>query len=631
MKTEVITEVTDGIKPFIGQNGVRASRRAFRTRANAVFADGDAPVMSDSPEYLSFMRALHKRLDDEYPPKIVDGFATENPITADFSALRTVSGYYSNPANIPPRDNTAELKEKGVNTEGFIDKEAELAAESVMELLLEERDDNVNVRVSKVSSSGMPYFSSDPDLKRALISFALERTDLIRELVLKDDMEGLARLHCWFAYTLQVRLQAEGGTKEEGGWRPKPRPVHDWKGRELIADKTSELSSLGIEGHWSSRVRTVFATSGLIGYLLTTLLTPRRTAALNRFSFSLHHTGAMDLYRKMVAYETVDVIGLDVKQMDQNYPAYFSDFANNYYGEYFDESVVKMMNWLTHAPFFSGSPGPGQPSGWRGNPMKVEDYNLNYGLPSGILDVSHKGKYWVLFSLAYDLQRVTGKMWKRGAEKSEIKRAIEQFMSGTHDFVSIFNTGDDTVLLLNKKSVKYKQVLFDFLDRKLDYKPAHALYVRDSSVSYLGLVFMKDATGEIIVPKPSANSYVLNPFAPERGVFDRQRSYWGGGMMERRKYYAAMGGLIEEIDRIIVEEWRKTMTGPTPFEMALSHARKRPFPAGGDQASVEVLEDPSKIHYKYLPTDVQAVVLDQISLSFTQAQLSNIYQTFERQ
>jgi len=628
---DTVLTATDNPKPFIGPNGKRAKDRRFESRANAVFTHKGKGVFANQRDYLDYTEELNDVLSESLKPNVVDGFATGHPVTQDFSSILTVSGYYSNPTNIPPKDNSTVLRDKGVNVDGFENKEAESVFGMIFELLMEERDDEVNVRVAKVSSTSIPFFTNDAAFKRELMSFVNDNSARIRELIMREDMEGLSRLHIWFAYILQIRLQAEGGTKENGKWKPKDRPVHLWNGQEVISDKTSELEAEGIHNHWSNRVRTVFATSASIGYILTTLLTPRRKAGLHRFAFSLHHTGALDLYRKMRAFGTKQVIGIDVKQMDNNFPGFALDKICDLHDLYYDESVGKMLKWLCHAPFYSAAPGPSYDGGWRGNPFDTDTFDMNYGLPSGIPDVSNRGKVWVIFSLMWDLQRVTGKLWDVDASDAEIKAAIAKVLSGKHEFIAIFNTGDDTVLLLNDISVEYEQEFKDFLDRKLDIKPEHALYERDASVSYLGLVFMKDSMGSIIVPRPNAITYVNKPLAPERSAFDKQRQYWGAGMLERNKYYADMGDTKELIDYETRRIWAKHMSIPDPLQLASAHAQSNPFPHfSGNQASFEVLDDPSKLHYKYDETQIDPEVLESISLSYKQQDLSQIYSIFEK-
>jgi len=631
VKKQTVLSRTDKAVPFIGLNGKRAETRRFKSRPNAVFSHEGKGIFSNDPNFLKVTRELDEVLSEALAPKIVDGFATEHPITTDFSSLRTVSGYYSNPTDIPPWDNTEDLRSKGINVDGFVSGEAQDVFKMVFELLMEEKDQEVNVRFAKISSTSIPFFTTDAEFKRTLVAFMNDKASTIRELILKDDLEELARHHVWFAYVLQIRLQAEGGSKIDGKYTPKPRPVRLWNGDTIIADKTSELEAEGILGHWANRVRTVFATSSAIGYILTTLLTPRRKAGLKRFSFALHHTGALDLYQKMVKFGTKQVIGIDVKQMDNNFPAFISDEICDLHDLFYDESVGKMLKLLCHAPYFSAAPGEGYDGGWKGNPFDAKSFNLNYGLPSGIPDVSSRGKYWVIFSVIWDIQSLTGNIWEKDADYKEKKSKIAEVLSGEHWFISMFNTGDDTVLLLNSESVRYENEIKDFLDRKLEIKPQHALYERDDSVSYLGLVFMKDSLGKIMVPRPNALTYANKPFCPERSVFDRQRSFWGAGMLERNKYYADMGDTKELMDYEYRRVWAKHMSTPDPIQLAASHAATNPFPRfSGNQASFEVLDDPSKLHYKFDESDIDEEVLQEISLAYRQEDLSQIYAAFEK-
>lgn len=117
---------SDSLAPFLTEKAVFAKKRVFSSRANDVFTHEGKGIKSNDPSYLRYLRRLASSCNREFAPENSEGFAVGHPITTDFNALHSVSGYFSDPVDVPPKDNTDDLRAKGINVDGFVTPEAEI-------------------------------------------------------------------------------------------------------------------------------------------------------------------------------------------------------------------------------------------------------------------------------------------------------------------------------------------------------------------------------------------------------------------------------------------------------------------------------------------------------------------------
>jgi hypothetical protein len=178
--------------------------------------------------------------------------------------------------------------------------------------------------------------------------------------------------------------------------------------------------------------------------------------------------------------------------------------------------------------------------------------------------------------------------------------SIRHFLKGGYR-IKLLDMGDDAVIGGDESSKPFKIELARRI--KEGTASEYALLDVEEVVAFLGNVFRKDPiTGEILMPEPNPTTLLVNRIGREHSVLNTAHAeYWGAGLLLALEHYGK-SSKATEVWRHFEEIWRHLRPGEaTPTIMAKSHARIKPIGdiAGVSDADIQVLLDPSKIHYKF--------------------------------
>jgi hypothetical protein len=194
--------------------------------------------------------------------------------------------------------------------------------------------------------------------------------------------------------------------------------------------------------------------------------------------------------------------------------------------------------------------------------------------------------------------------------------------------------GDDAVVGVTTAAGK---VVKDNLRTVLDSGKASPYAVIDIEIGtlFVGNVLMRDGVGNLLIPRPSMKSYVVNRLCPERGIDNGMRKdFWATGFLAAHKHFSAIGPEITEITAIIKAIWNKHIHWcPDPYICAthMSKYEKLPPIPTLNAADREVMMDPAKMFYRFDPTkDLSSDVVDFFTWTVPAEDIDNGIRSFNR-
>lgn len=582
---------------FLGSESGRHFGFKLGSRGVEVFPG----IMSDDPQFLTFCTSLSRRLHDELPKKVVqaNGFFDENAITTNFQELNTVAGYNMIPATYAVIDNSLLRDELGLN-HSFESKRDEKIFEELMRVRYAEHDGSRG-KISRISSSTFPFFSKSVELKANHLSHLLKYGEDIKRLFDMNDLETIYKKYkLLFGMVDVYRSQADSFTEVNGSFKPKERLVNDIDysisggrlGKRFPADKSIISGGRVLEGKASCRARTAYGFSNAPNLMCTAAFEGFRHYADSTFGMTYKHTTRSAIEEKINKFS--NVIAVDVTQYDQSVPLYLMEkwiecSPFNSFGK-------QMLNLMVNAPMFYRGVSQESKPYWSGDPLDIGYFNQFRGLISGLFSTSAMGKDFFTFCLLTILDRVYG----------DVLGNVEKILKWEHPVYAVTNMGDDSNFHFNDdRLAKY---FSDQLETsRYGVSPYFKVDIED------GFKFLGNIGYEVDGVKKlcgDLGSYFKNMLVPERSLGGSHRKYGVYGLLERRSVYSSHP-LFNEADAIFQSEF-KSCFGYNWLELMESNLVMPKSEAATvmSQAEIEVMLDPSKLHYKYNEDDIRDEVLE---------------------
>lgn len=602
---------------FSGLNGIlfqtpeaqRAAMRKQQYRGEYLFPG----ILSTDRSYVNFKFELFRAFNRHFPVDIrEDGFAGPSGVVADGSALLSTTGVGMDPMTCPPRSNVELIAKKGI-ANSFQSTEDERVFSALWDEMFTTYKP-APMKFARESSTVFPFFQKGVDFKNDMIDYLFSKQEVILNAVASGDLQELARHGAFFAYFLVKRDQPDGVMVRQDPTAPimpKAREVVDLefarssgaRGRVLESNKLIHLEALGLDKAVAMRRRTAFGHAAMLNYYVSMFLAGRRSHYLHEFGETWHHPGTSVFYDRMT--KATEVMGFDVSQMDQNVPPFLIDFFVNRFEQVFDKRVVDIMRLQSRAPYYAPSLGTGMDPYWMGNPLNLDSFDVRVGLPSGVAWNPDFGKWYMVGCYAVALQKATGKIIDP-EDPSRDRYNIARFLRGENEYFGLLDMSDDAVLLTYEKGMPFLPGLKEKIKTEPTQISPYALLAVENGIAFLGMIPYKDATGTLREPVPNIVNYMVNMFAPERGIHSHFRRYWGFGLLDRRGIYSRAHNTFVEVDELINDIWRIHLNEyDTPEVAARKHANAhRPKVVGKTAIDQEVLLDPDKLYYKYSTDEV---------------------------
>jgi hypothetical protein len=404
------------------------------------------------------------------------------------------------------------------------------------------------MEIAKKSNSGLPDAEYDVSWKMDKLHDLIRELPNIHEAFVSNDLRRLARDYgIVFAYLIRERNQND--TVVDGSVKPRSAPsLAQSIGAErgiLYAGRAVDFS----DEFFRTRRRIVYAGNGPLNYLFAAHFSPLRDSYLTRYKFTLKHTSAEDIEKKLMGWLPV---GVDASQFDQNYPKFFADKCFDLLAEHtFDSRVVDLMRACWSMPVVVPSPVPDDPSQVAviGDPFDPATWTAQRGLPSGIAYNPDFGKAWGLAYLMCALDDIFGDVLEVG---------VDAIWRGEHPSYALLNQGDDAVPLFRDEQNRQT-----FLERlKTGELSPYIKLDMESPLTFLGWVLTKNGSEYRVMP--NVQSMVINFVANEHSIGDPRmefghRKHWALGV----EAWESVFGVCPEYRKVrtIIEEVTREVMG----------------------------------------------------------------------
>lgn len=580
-------------------------------------------VDSFNPDFLKFQDLYYDRLAELCPDTtdLETGLSTNGVFTTPAKG-KCVSGFMANPMGYTPRHNRAlraSLGLKVVPTADFVSITEELSS------LVHSGWHESDINVTPGSSGGWIGFRKDADWKIAYGKhlFTPSRVALFLQLALLDEIAFANEFETVFAYYSQKREQVDEVGKVRRMWGLNHALDPDRYPDDYVdADKRVTINGVVWPNHSATRARLVNAAPWAINVLIAAVSCGTMKHLFKRWP-EVWHTNTPEQIEALINGHYV--WHGDAGQFDQSHPVEALDAYHRGVKEWWDPRVVDVAEKLLYAPYYakplampSDADLPSEHPAWIGK-LFSKEREVVCGNRSGHAWTSMYNKVLMVAAILYAIHlcgyKVRGNLDYWLTNKGPIK------------FV---NNGDDTILYAKDKAV---------LDRCTKYltDPETAIYKieREKGGVYNGMpTIIVDKEKLIYKCVQNQFSSVIKILTNERSIYnpknaqqvarDEKRARENGAKIMRRYWYLGFGDKItnaykDPVGSVVwstfLEMWSKHMRGYHSIPEMLDIARRKVPPLGGDysQADLEVLEDSRKLHYKWLPEEIDPKVLEEVS------------------
>lgn len=589
-------------------NGAATHSVPLVSRSSVTLLPG---VFSFSPEVMEFQRILADRLDEALPASVDDEGFSDTGIHTSFGRIKCVAGYFSNPMSYVSVDNSSYRTELGL-ANGMSDRQRAIASE-VWHLIFA-KTKIVPVNVPKLSTSGMRPFTHDVQWKLAFAEYLFEPNTFEKMLdaVDRDDHIELANsFETVYAMYLQKRGQVDSPGKERRVFDLKYAKTGGKSGKEFATDKKVTIDGREYPDFSALRARVVQAGPWTVNCFLQVVASSHLHAMFEEYPDTFHVNTPEEI--KRVTHGKY-VFCSDVKEYDRSMDDADIKLAHDIMSEYWDPRIAKASYKLYTAPYYSRPLDlKGKLGVWVGDPRDPHSV-LKAGNRSGHGFTSFIAKVNKVIDSLCIIDRifpVTGR--------------CHQFLKGKGP-IGLVNNGDDEIVWANTPGI-----LDRFKNLRKDLSIGRYLVEPEVGQGFSGqLLTRKDKNDLYYEPKAKIHTTFEKLWVPERSI---------GGV--HRRFYTI--GIIDRITTIMkTEEGRKAwdihmqvyrdvlapIHGDFMSIVMREHALLKIDLAALNMADREVLDDPGKLHYKYLDSDITPSVLQELTSKIPISATSKIVEKY---
>lgn len=584
-------------------DGSAKHRAPLVTRTPRAIITGADPsrviISSFDPRYIGFLKKLTEAMNEAITPELDhEGFSL-NGAHATADNLSCVAGYMMNPMTYTAFSNEAYRASLGLRP-GYTARERRIAL-NVWRLVFSEWTPS-DVKVPMKSSSGTPRYTSDAEWKREFALWLFEPSNLEEclQLIAKEDRRELARRYemIWMTY-IQTRLQPESIKKKREVMDRDYAMSNGRRGKLFPADKHVNIEGRDYPEMSAMRARVIQAGPWSINCLLQVIFSGTMRSMFRRWPDLFHVNTPEKLTALLDGHH---IYAGDVKEYDRSMSKDALDVAHEAMAEVWDDRLAKASADLYYAPYYCR---PLELDGTRGtffgDPFDPGSSVVS-GNKSGHAGTSVIAKVNKVIDDLIVIDKITG----------DVEGSEDGYMGGRRH-VKIINNGDDHVVYSRDRSF-----ITQFRKRRADPHAGHYIVEEEKGQVFSGYILMKTETvrGPTYKAHRRLLTFLERMLVPERSAGSFMRRFWPIGMYERITTAAAANPLGSLALEVFLRTYRDTVEPDYGNFMALVENALYALPtnfAGLDAASRDVLEDPERIHYKYLDDEIDPTVLAMIT------------------
>jgi hypothetical protein len=598
----------NGLKYVFG-NGVASHNKPLVTRAPKMVLPG---VASFDPRCMNFLSKLSFTLNDKCPVQMNDDLFALNGIHASFDRLRTLAGYMMNPMSYTMLDNKDYRTSLGLR-QGYTPRQKAIA-QNVWRLIFSKYSP-ASVKITKKSTSGQRRNTSDHVWKHdfALYVYESDRFEAILQACDNGDWLKLAdEFEIVFAMYIQKRDQVDTPGK--------PRQVFDLdyvlsggkRGAEFDADKRVVVDGKEWSEFSATRARVVHAGPWAINCLLSIISSGTMLSLFHSYP-SVFHVNTPEQIESVVNGNYV--WAGDVKEYDRSMDVEAINVCHDMASEFWDPRFVNMSRMLYFSPYYArpleltGTRGT-----WVGDPRNLEPQ---------VMAGNRSGHAWT--SLMAKGNKVIETLFVFDAMGLEVLNNEGLYLKGQGS-IGIVNNGDDEIIYT--KSV---ELMERFKQKRSDLTVGHYVVTREEGAVFSGNLLIPDNHAPLhYKATPRLHTGFEKIYVPERSIGGNFRPYWYIGVLERinNRSIHPLGEVAWEIHDKLFHDMLAPHFG-TLHSMIVDAEQKAPFSYGAlTPADREVLEDPSKLHYKFLDTEVSEGVFNEVTAKIPFEQFEHLVKRY---
>lgn len=613
----------DGLsKLFVGgghKHAMPLVTRTPRTIVAGAYRDLEEPeaiVSSFDPAFLKFQRDFVDECARTFEPKLDEQNFSSNGVHSTPDGLRCVAGYLMNPMSAVAVDNAIYRASLGLSP-GY-SKEEQTIADEFWRIVFEEWDPGP-INLPKISTAGVRRFTYDSVWKADYAAMLFDPAvfeDVLTRIGKNDWIGLLDEYEMAFMLYMQTRAQAESPEKKRlilnmeyalsGGRKAGP---------ELYADKRVVLHGQEYPDFGGMRARNVQAGPWTVNCSQQIIASGHMRALFRRFPDVFHVTTPEQLESLLNGHH---VVCGDVTEYDRSMSHDAIDTPFRIAAEYWDARYVKMGATLMHAPYYSRPLELGGERGlFVGDPRDPIKYAVNCG--------NRSGHAWT--SLIAKGNKVVDDLIRFHHLGHPVIGNVLSWLRG-EQMIKILNNGDDMV------NYSTSETAIDHVRKAFaDPKKGHYLVKEEVGQVYSGYMLIRESADSLTY-KARARLYsgVEKFTVPERSAGSTHRQFWPVGMLTRiNRLDPNENPGNGELWDIVTRCWSKNL-GATHGELiSLIMAAVETMPldfAGRSRADSEVLDDPEKIHYKWLPEELSEDVRNAITSQITYGEYAHLVNTY---
>ncbi|ACM91122.2 P2 [Pseudomonas phage phi2954] len=568
-------------------------------------------IYSFDPDMIKFQRRFATSVDADLKPEIDENLFSLNGMHTNMATVMTVSGFPQLPVSALPRDNAKFVKQLGLA--GKMTTRQRAVATAVWDLVWGSYKPSA-INIPKLSATGPVRMTNDPEYK---LQFALAmQTHGRMERMLQTFMSGdLGALHRDFEIApimgVNVRWQVDKPGKVRKSWSLQDCLRDPSPDQHVITTKVGDFLPHAAD-FAAMRCRLINAGPWTINCVLQMVATGTMYAMFEQYASTWHKDeDTLDQF-----CSGKDIWCGDVSNYDHSFTEEMIDLSLDRGREFWDPRLMQVAESLYYAAYFARPLGPDDKIGAMvGDPRDYLNKQVIAGNRSGHAFTSLMAKVW----------KVIDTLCVFDAMGYDAIKDLKPLLKGEMP-LGMLNNGDDETVWFDRPAD------YAFFMKIRDNQPENERMFkveREVGQVYSGKVFQKVGDRQYKSVE-RLNTTFERTLCPERSIGGFFRPYWPIGLLERfnrRNSHPVLEQMWDKFD----EAWA--------IEMAPTHgsylgiidraAKSMPFNVNGlNWKDIAVLEDPSKLHHRWTPDEIDANVVKSSISRLHHSHFAGFYGTY---
>jgi hypothetical protein len=571
-------------------------------------------------DYLDLLPELRKGVEACVTPGVDrDGFCGPDGFTGDCATLETVAGFPMTPMSFLPADNTQARADLGLPVTWRSERHRLIVSE-FFDIVFSNWHPT-SLRAPAMSTSGFPGFSHVVSYKVAVGNNIIENIDDVLNRFANKDAKGLiSNYGTVFCYNGGIRAQVDNKGKQRIvfslDYARGVSTVADYADKSVTIPRPlgdQDYSNLG-----ATRARFINGAGFAVNVIPQIVSAGTMKALFKLFPETFHHTSIEEVAKDLNT--RADCCMTDVSDYDRTIGSFFFDEMYISMAKYWDPEVVNWFKQLVESPYYTRPlDADGKVGTMFGDPFSLTP-QVKAGNRSG-----HAGT-----SLIAKIVKVGETLTVIDDIARDVLGNVKAYLKWEKP-IAMKNNGDDEALAGPALAVAKYRSMRTARGPKGEISYGYLFIEIEKGQGFSGYYFGRNKDG--VYPMRRALAMLEKIFVPERSIGSVFRKFWPIGLMARMVSVEHMPA-HEEVSRVYRETWDNSEVGRrcgTWMSLVKKGLENLPdLGAGLSQADYEVLDDPDKLHHKYVEEDISPSVLALVAGKILSEDVTDVAKRFFR-